>query len=207
MPKLLMALAGFAVATLLSHTAPAQTAVPVLAPDDQVLGKADAPVTIIEYASMTCPHCAAFARDTLPKVRANWIDTGKAKLVFRDYPLDRLALMVSVVARCAPPGRYFSFIESFFDSQDNWARASDPIGAVKSIARLGGMSSETFDKCMSNVELQQKVVDVEAKAKNNFGVESTPTFFIESANGSDKLVGEQPYEEFDKALTKALPKG
>ena len=207
MRKILIALACLALAVTLTGTAQAQNAVPVVGPDDQILGKADAPVTIIEYASMTCPHCAAFARDTLPKVRSEWIDTGKAKLVFRDFPLDRLALAASVIAHCAPTGRYYSFIESFFDSQENWARAADPIAALKAIARLGGMNAETFDKCMSNVDLQQKVVDVEAKAKKDFGVDSTPTFFIESSNGSDKVVGEQSYENFDKVLTKALPKG
>src|SRR5216683_4062242 len=80
---------------------------PSVTPKDRVLGQADAPVTIIEYASLTCPHCAAFDRDTLPKIRQNWIDTGKAKLVYRDFPLDGWALRAAMVARCAPPERYF----------------------------------------------------------------------------------------------------
>jgi protein-disulfide isomerase len=207
MRNILSVIACFGVAAFtLVSTAQAQDAVPVVTPDDYVLGKADAPVTIFEYASMTCPHCAAFARDTLPKVKTNWIETGKAKLVFRDYPLDRIALMASVAARCAPNDRYFAFIESFFDSQDNWARASDPIAALKGIARLGGMSGETFDKCIANDELQRKVVDGESKAKASFAVDSTPTFFIESVGGSTRLVGELPYEEFEKELNKALPK-
>ena len=207
MQKILL-IAGMMLGVALLAAAPglAQDPVPVVSGDDYVLGKADAPVTIIEYASLTCPHCAAFARDTLPKLKTDWIDTGKAKLVFRDYPLDRFALLAAVVARCAPKERYFAFIESFFDSQDSWARAANPLTALKGIARIGGMNADTFDRCVANDELQRKVVEVEAKAKDNFSVDSTPTFFIESANGSSRLVGEQPFAEFEKELNKALPK-
>src|SRR5438067_2761676 len=83
-------------------------------PSDRILGKADAPVTIIEYASLTCPHCAAFEKEMLPKIKSEWIDTGKAKLVFRDFPLDGSALKAALVARCAPPERFYGFIGILF---------------------------------------------------------------------------------------------
>ena len=179
---------------------------PVQAPDDQVLGKPDAPVTIFEYASFTCPHCAAFTKETLPKIKSAWIDTGKAKLIFRDFPLDQIALKAAIVAHCAPEGRYFTFVEAFFDSQDNWARATDPVAGLKGIARLGGMNSETFDKCLKDEAIQNKTIESELTAKNSYGVDSTPSFFVVGANGTNKLVGEQPFDDFNRALVAAQPK-
>ncbi len=102
---------------------------PTVTAQDRVLGKADAPVTLIEYASLTCPHCGAFEKEKLPQIRKEWIDTGKVKLIYRDFPLDRNALLAATIARCAPPDRYFAFIESFFDDQAHWVLAQDPIDA------------------------------------------------------------------------------
>jgi protein-disulfide isomerase len=173
-----------------------------LAPDDHVLGKADAPITIIEYASLTCPHCAEFDRDTLPKIKEKWIDTGKAKLVFRDFPLDGLALRAAMVARCAPPDRYFGYIDALFHTPNNWARANDPVEALSRIARLGGMSDQQFHACLSNEELQKAVAASRQTAEKNYGVESTPTFFV---NGT-MMPGALPFNDFDQALTAAQPK-
>src|SRR2546423_8877539 len=94
-------------------------------PGIRVLGKADAPITIIEYASLTCPHCAHFEVDVLPKLKAKWIDTGKAKLVLRDFPLDEPALRAAMVARCAPPERFYPLVDTFFAQQEQWAPTSD----------------------------------------------------------------------------------
>jgi len=175
---------------------------PSVTPQDHVLGKADAPVTIIEYASLTCPHCAAFDRETLPKIKENWIDTGKAKLVFRDFPLDGWALRAAMVARCAPPERYFGFIDALFHGQDVWARAANPEAALGRLAKLGGISDEKFQSCMKDNQLADAVAASRLTAEKEYGVESTPTFFV---NGT-KLVGEQSYADFDKALTAAQPK-
>jgi protein-disulfide isomerase len=177
--------------------APSQT------PKDRVLGKADAPITIIEYASLTCPHCAAFERETLPKIKENWIDTGKAKLIYRDFPLDGWALRAAMVARCAPPERYFGFIEALFDNQNTWARANNPEQALGRIAKLGGISEDKFQSCIKDEKLADAVSASRVVAEHEYGVESTPTFFV---NGT-KLVGEQSYADFEKALNAALPKG
>jgi protein-disulfide isomerase len=179
----------------------AQSAVPAPTAEDRVLGKADAPITIIEYASLTCPHCAEFDKETLPKIKQDWIDTGKAKLVYRDFPLDGLALRAAMLARCAPPERYFAFIDTLFQSQQSWAR-NDWEPALGRIAKLGGMSEEQFKKCMSDEALGNSVVQMRTTAANDYGVESTPTFFI---NGT-KLLGAAAYPVFDKALSAALPK-
>jgi protein-disulfide isomerase len=197
----LMLLAGLTVTS-----ARAEDKMPVQAPDDTVLGQANAPITIIEYASLTCPHCAAFEKDTLPKVKTDWIETGKAKLIFRDYPLDKFALAAAQIARCAPADRYFSFIESFFETQPNWATAADPIAALKGIARLGGMTGEAVDKCLADDKVQQKLVAGELQARDDYGVSSTPTFFILGVNGGNKLIGQQPYDDMAKALKAASPK-
>jgi protein-disulfide isomerase len=202
MHKFWLAVAAFCVvAPVLGGPARGAEA-PSVTSKDYVLGNAEAPVTIIEYASLTCPHCAAFDRDTLPKIKENWIDTGKAKLVFRDFPLDGWALRAAMVARCAPPERYFGFIDALFQSQDVWARAANPQAALGRLAKLGGISDDRFQSCMKDEKLADTVAAERLAAEKQYGVESTPTFFV---NGV-KLVGEQSYADFDKALTAAQPK-
>ena len=169
-------------------------------PDDRVLGKPDAPVTIIEYASFTCPHCAEFDTVTLPEVKKNWIDTGKAKLVYRDFPLDGLALKASEMTRCAPPDRFFNYVDTLFHDQENWARARDPEAALGRIAKLGGMSDEQFQTCMKDAKLSDRIASGAMQAQKEYGVNSTPTFFV---NGT-KVVGALPYADFEKALNAAL---
>jgi protein-disulfide isomerase len=173
-----------------------------ITPEDRVLGKADAPVTIIEYASLTCPHCAAFDAETLPQLKKEWIDTGKAKLVFRDFPLDGLALKGAKLARCAPPERFYGFIDVLFRQQDVWARAADPQAALGRIAKLGGMSDEQFQTCMKDDTVENQILAGRMAAEKDAKVESTPTFFV---NGK-KLVGALPYDSFDDALKAASPK-
>ncbi|MGH6968610.1 MAG: DsbA family protein [Stellaceae bacterium] len=172
---------------------------PTLQPDDHVLGKKSAPITIFEYASLTCPHCAAFVSDTLPQLQKDWIDTGKAKLVYRDYPLDESAALASRIARCFPEDRYFPFIETLFQNQREWAYSSEAStkAALARIAKLGGMSQAQFDACASNEKLSDAVLNSRLVAQNQYGIDSTPTFFI---NGT-KVVGDVPYDEFVKYLS------
>ncbi len=199
MQKIWLTLVGFALLSVALATAPARAdEVPSATPDDRVLGKADAPITIFEFFSLTCPHCADFAENTFPKVKAEWIDTGKAKLVYRDYPLDRNALKAAVLARCAPAEQYPAFVATLFQQQMAWGVMSDPTDGLRRIARLGGMSDDQFDKCMANDALSQQIVNGEYEAKQKYGVDSTPTFFI---NGK-KLVGALPYDDFEKELGK-----
>jgi protein-disulfide isomerase len=172
---------------------------PANATDDRILGKPDAPITIIEYASLTCPHCAAFDAETLPKLKQEWIDTGKAKLIFRDFPLDALALKGATLARCAPPERFYGFIDVLFRQQEVWARAADPQAALGRIAKLGGMSEDQFQTCMKDDAAQNKILAMRMTGEKEFKVESTPTFFI---NGK-KIVGALPYDSFVDALKAA----
>lgn len=179
----------------------AQSSMPQISPDDRILGKADAPVTIFEYASLTCPHCAAFEKEMLPQIKTEWIDTGKAKLVFRDFPLDGSALKAAMVARCAPPERFYAFIDMLFTQQGSWGISPDPVPSLGRLAKLGGMGEEQFQACLKDDALQNKILAGRLAAEKEFGVESTPTFFI---NGK-KVVGVRP-EDIVEALKSAAPK-
>jgi protein-disulfide isomerase len=165
--------------------------------DDRILGNPEAPITIVEYASLTCPHCAHFANDVLPELKKEWIDTGKAKLVLRDFPLDEPALRAAMIARCAPPERYYAFADTFFSAQEKWVRSGDYREALARLAKLGGMGQAEFDTCIKNTELENKIVEGRLKASQELEVSSTPTFFI---NGS-KLAGAPSREEFEKLLS------
>ena len=165
--------------------------------DDHILGSPEAPITIVEYASLTCPHCAHFANDVLPEIKKEWIDTGKAKLVLRDFPLDEPALRAAMITRCAPPDRYYAFADTFFAAQEKWVRSSDYREALARLAKLGGMGQEEFDACLANTALENKIVEGRLKASQELNVDSTPTFFV---NGS-KLAGAPTLEEFEKLLS------
>jgi protein-disulfide isomerase len=173
-----------------------------LTPDDRILGNKDAPVTIVEYASLTCPHCMHFAIDVLPELKKKWIDAGKVKLVMRDYPLDGLALRAAMVARCAPPDKFYAFIDTLFQTQDKWATAKDPQAELQRLALMGGMSKKQFEDCVSNKDMENQVVGSRLLATQKLNVNATPTFFV---NGT-KFDGEPSVEAFDAVLSKAVPK-
>lgn len=169
---------------------------------DRVLGKADAPVTIVEYASMTCPHCAAFHAETWPALKTQYIDTGKARFIFREFPLDPLAAAASMLARCAPEDKYYDMIDLFFDHQREWAYTDKPLDALQNMAKQAGFTQMSFEACLTNQKLLDGINASKDQALSKFGVNSTPTFFI---NGQ-KLVGEQTIESMGKAITDAAAK-
>jgi protein-disulfide isomerase len=212
MYKILFALLGFVTLNMVSPgLVEAATPQPQLADaqaglsvgkDDRILGNPDAPITIVEYASLTCPHCAHFANDVLPELKKKWIDSGKAKLVLRDYPLDEPALRAAMIARCAPPDRFYAYVDTFFAAQDKWVMARDYREALARLVKLGGMSQDEFDNCLKNTELENKIVEGRLVASKEFDVNSTPTFFI---NGT-KFTGAPTVEEFDKVLSELSAK-
>ena len=162
---------------------------------DKVMGKADAPITVIEYSSLTCPHCADFQKETFPKFKADWIDTGKVKFIHRDFPLDQVALAAAMVSECAGD-RYFTFIDTFFAAQGTWARSADPLVAIKGIARLGGMSEAQVTSCLKDQALMSQIVTRKQAAVEDYKVESTPSFLI---NGKI-TAGALTYDDFVKLL-------
>lgn len=169
---------------------------------DLVLGKADAPVTIYEYASMTCSHCANFHVTVLPKLKEKYIDTGKAKLILREFPLDNLAAAASMLARCSGEGKAYDLISVLFAKQESWAFVQgNPLPALFKIAGENGFTKESFDKCLSDQKLLDGITSTRDRANKSLGVRSTPTFFINGrklADRSDHL------ESFDKAIEPLL---
>lgn len=174
-------------------------ATPALLPQ-AILGREDAPVTMIEFSSLTCGHCGNFHSETLPKLKKAYIDTGKLRLVFRDFPLDRLALAASMLPHCAGPERYFGFIDVLFRTQATWASGNDPLKGLEKVARLGGMSVADFDKCLADQPLAAAIRDRAEADGKAFGIDATPTFRI----GETQLVGGQPFEAFAKVIDDAL---
>jgi protein-disulfide isomerase len=169
---------------------------------ERTLGLPTAPVTIYEFSSFTCPHCATFHLETLPKIKTEYIDTGKAKLVFRDFPLDRLALAASVVSRCVKPAQYFGFIDILFRDQKAWATAKDPLGELKMRARIAGIGDDQVNACLSDQGLIAQLQQRRDAAAKEFGIKSTPTFVI----GGETIEGNLPFETFRKAIEAALAK-
>ena len=166
---------------------------------DRILGDPDAPITIVEYSSLTCPHCASFHRDILPELKRDYIDTGKAKLIYRDYPTRPVALAISaaMLARCAPPRRYFGFIELLFRKQESWVSAGNPMESLAMAGQIGGMRRADFEACMRNEDLFQAIRARQQEAWQALGVQSTPTFII---NGEHRIVGPEHYDEFRAVL-------
>lgn len=158
---------------------PAQISEPVKL-GDIVLGAETAPVTIIEYASMTCSHCANFANATFPKLKAAYIDTGKVRYIFREFPLDRASLAASVVARCigeTDKSKTFALIDVLFAQQDKWA-FKDQIPALQAIAKQFGMGEAAFEACFADDRRIKSIREDVTRANEILGVNSTPTFFI-----------------------------
>lgn len=160
------------------------------------LGDPNAPNVVIEYASMTCSHCAAFHAETWPAFKAKYIDTGKVYFILREYPLDALATAAFMLARCGPKERYYPLVDLMFDRQGEWAFTDNPKQALLTFVRQAGFTEESFNACLTNKEIQDGVLAVKARASNEFGVSSTPTFFI---NGEEHR-GELSIDEIDEIL-------
>jgi protein-disulfide isomerase len=165
---------------------------------DLSLGKEDAPNTIVEYASMTCPHCAQFHKTVLPELQTKYIDTGKARLILREFPLDGLAVAAFMLARCAGPDRYYPVVGALFDTQETWAVAgTDGKEKLLLVAKQAGFSKEKFDQCLADKELFNKIVETRKRGHETFGVDSTPTFFV---NGK-RMAEDQTLAAFEAALS------
>ena len=201
----LAALVGFSPLRLIQQ-AMAQSASDVAKPvslPDMALGPANASVTITEYASMTCPHCAAFNEAVFPKIKSEYIDSGKVRYVFREFPLDIKAAAGSMLARCIAKddgGKYFAVIDMLFRQQNDWVMKN----TTETLTRIGkqaGLSQQAVEDCLKDQALLDKIAADQKYANEVLKVDSTPTFFL---NG-EKIKGETSFEEFDKRI-KALLK-
>jgi protein-disulfide isomerase len=165
--------------------------------EDIVMGKADAPNTVVEYASMTCPHCAQFHKSVLPELKTKYIDNGQVKLILREFPLDGLAVAAFMLARCSGPDRYYPMVGALFETQGTWAMpGTEGKDKLLLIAKQAGFSKERFDQCVGDKDLFNKIVAERQRGADKFGVDSTPTFFV---NGK-RLTTDHQLKDFDAAL-------
>jgi len=166
---------------------------------DMSLGDEKAPVTIIEYASMTCPHCANFHETTYPELKKKYIDTGKVRFIFREFPLDQLAAAAFMLARCGGKERYFPMVETLFQQQRTWA-VQRPLQPLMAIGKQAGLSESGFNECLKNQQVLDGIEDVRKRAAEKLNVQSTPTFFV---NGK-QLRGAATLAEFEKEMAPYL---
>jgi len=167
-----------------------------------IKGSADAPVTLIEYASPTCPACKYWHDDIQPVVQSDYIDTGKVKLIFRDFPLGQRALAAHMVASCAGPVRYFAMVSILFRDQATWSQAPDGLAAIQASARKGGMSPAQVDSCLRNEELLQGIQKTAEAGNRDHGVDATPFFVV----AGEKVSGAQNFKVFEDIIERALKK-
>jgi protein-disulfide isomerase len=167
-------------------------------PLDQVIGKADAPVTIVEYASYTCGHCANFHKVTFPKLKEKYIDTGKVKLIFRPFPTApaQISFAAAMLAHCVGNERYFAMSSALFETQASWASAN-ALPELLKLANQAGLTKEKFDACLNDNKLAGDIQAAAVRGFETFGVEATPTFFI---NGANKIEGDTDIGTLSKAI-------
>ena len=196
---LLITLAAAPFAPVFFPSAWAQDADPRLA--DRAMGPADAKVVVTEWFSMTCSHCADFQKNTFPTVKAKLIDTGRIRYVWRDFPLDKIALAAAMVARALPAERYEPFISTLLATQDRWAfaRNVNPMEELAKLAALAGLPRRVFDETLNDTKLQSAILALQDDADKNLKVSSTPTFVM---NGH-LTAGAVKYEEFERAVNDA----
>ena len=198
-------LAAFAAFALFAAAATAQSAAPfavlqtLAAPQalpDVVDGRADAPATIVEYASLTCSHCAAFHKYAWPAIKAKYVETGKAKFILREFPLDPLAAGAFMLARCAGAKRE-AVMDRLFDHQSEWAFTANPLFHLKALVMATGMSEAEFDACLKNQALYDAVRKMHDDAAAKLQIKSTPTFFVDGV----ELTGEHALDKIDEILS------
>ena len=168
---------------------------------DVVQGGADAKVTIVEYASMTCTHCARFHQEVYPALKAKYIDTHKIKFILREFPLDPLATAGFMLARCSGSDEKRSaLVDLMFNQQKSWAFVDKPIEALLNLSKQAGFTQEAFEACLKNQSLYDGINKIRDRASDKFGVDATPTFYINGVRRS----GEMSIDELDKAITPLL---
>lgn len=213
--QMLIGAAGAGVISLVLPATRARSAGTPIHDDDRVLGAADAPITLIEYASLTCPHCADFhIKDeaaeksgekkhtgVLKEIKKTWIADGKVRLVYRHFPLDGLALRAAAVANCIEGDRYFAFLDILFENQRQWAANPDPLKVLGQYAKLAGLSQERFDACANDQAEMDKILTRAQEGRAAYNVNSTPTVIV----NDKKFEGERSFERLEAAFRKIVP--
>jgi protein-disulfide isomerase len=173
---------------------------------ERALGAADAPVSVIEFYSLTCSHCAAFVRETMPRVKSELIDTGKLRIVWWDFPLDQVALTAAMVARSLPPDRYEAFTGALLATQDRWAfaRNVNPTDELARMAALAGMPREAFNRAIADVELRNWILTRQDEGQKKYGIDATPTFVFNGRGAHDRReAGALGFDAFARVVAEA----
>lgn len=171
--------------------------------DELAIGPEDAKVTIIEYASMSCGHCKRFHESVYPELKKKYVDTGKVRFIFREFPLDNRAAAASMLARCVGGNKSLPMISVLFEQQKDWAYVQgNPVPKLFEIAKQAGFTEDSFNKCLEDKDLLAKLTKIRERGSSVFGVNSTPTFFI---NGQ-RLKGGGTLEDFEKIIDPLLAK-
>lgn len=196
--------AAFATALLVPRLLHAQEASEPKAPElvEMSLGQQDAPITMVEYASLTCPHCARFHAEVMPRLKENFIDTGKVRLIYREVFFDGPGLWGAMMARCAGPDRYFGVIDLLYKTQEDWSRKTDPAEinrALYTVGRQAGLSDAQMEACMTDTDFAEALVAEFQKNVAADGIDSTPTFLIDG-----EKVQNMPYEQFETRFNEKL---
>ena len=172
--------------------------------DDRILGEADAPVTIIEYASLTCPHCASLHKNTLPQLKDTWIKDGRARLVYRDYPLDRVAMTGAMIAHCFEQDQaYFAFLDMLYERQMTWARAENPVEELARMAKLGGIDQERFNACLQDEARLNRILEKAKHGQDTYAIRSTPSLII----GGELYPGNRSFSDLESILEEVAARG
>jgi protein-disulfide isomerase len=183
-------------------------AAPVLADDapvmvpERVLGDANAPVTVEEFVSLTCPHCAEFYTTVLPKLKVKYVDTGKVKFILRDFPLDGTGLRAATLARCITPSEYYPFIEALYSNQAAWATQPSPDKTLIMYAKLTGLDEAKALVCLNDTKMQDAIVAGRSEAQKKYSIAATPTFVLNG--GAEKIEGAQDADKFSVVIDKLL---
>ncbi len=197
---LLGAMAVLPVATVLGPVPVVRAAGIGERPGDIALGDPDAPVTVIEFFSLTCPHCRMFHENVYNRFKPEYVDSGKVRYVFRDFPLNLPALQATILAHCAGRDRYAAFVDVLFQTFDDWASASDYSEKLAQIGELGGVSRDRFEACLADKDLENAIFQSIADAQAEYGVSSTPTVIV---NG-EKYEGAMRFEAFAEHIDRLL---
>jgi protein-disulfide isomerase len=168
-------------------------------PSDHVIGDPDAPITVVEYASLTCPHCATFHQETLPKLKENFIAPGKVKLVFRHYPLDKRALRAAMLTECFEGDRFFTVLGILFKQQQRWAQAENPDEHFRKLGGMAGLSPDKVNACLNDGATRDAILQRQLKAREQAGIRSTPSFIVDG----ETVAGNPGYEALAEKLRQA----
>ena len=168
--------------------------------NEAFVGNAEAKVIIIEYASMTCNHCATFHKEIYPEIKKNFIDTNKIKFIYRDFPLDKQALFASVLAKCAPKEKYFDFVKLILNTQKKWISNDDSfIEKLTNIGKLAGLKEDKINSCFTDEKLVDEIIKTRTLAEEKYNINSTPSFII-----NEKKYSAMSYENFEKIIKKLI---